>query len=277
MMIGQQPTPLGRQVGEKIVKLVIALIGLFILRAILSALPMLRSPVLWMPSVSSAASTPQNPFGSDFAQIQGPIAEAMRAALGGKLPDQMTELLIQSRLAIFPVTIATALVDTVMFVVLVVFGRDVALIVRTNYSRLPDLGQMINLAVLTVVVAMAYYSYQGVCYPFLWPASQDVYGWVFLPLGLAPLVGIAVIVARNLDALTATVMRVGGTAVTGPRAITLGSCGHAMVIGAKFCPTCGSAANTRAVDTAPAKKVCPSCGAENLVTARFCKDCGHAV
>lgn len=275
----QPRVSIGRQIGEKLVRVSIAVVGLLILRLILSALPMLKSPIIWMPPAPGPTTwNGQTPFNPDqMAQLQAAMAEAMRAALGGKLPTQTSDFLIQSHMAIFPITIANAVVDTLIFIVLVLFGRDLALIFRAGYAKLPALGQILNLGLITTVVAMAYYSYQGILLPFLWPNSQDIYGWIFLVLALAPLTGIVVIVSKNMDAITAAVMQTGGSVIAGPTATACASCGQTMLTGTKFCPHCGAAGNVAAPSAASGKRFCAGCGAENLATAKFCKGCGQSL
>ncbi len=269
--------PMGRRIGEKLVRVSIAVVGLLVLRVILSALPMLKSLVIWMPSASGAA-TSNAPFTPDqMAQMQAAMAEAIRTALGDKLPTQASEFLIQSHLAIFPITIANAVVDSLIFIMLVLFGRDLATILRSGYTKLPDLGQMLNLGLLAVVVPLAYHSYQGIFYPLLWPDSLDIYGWSFLALGLAPLVGIVILVSRNMDTITAAVMHSGGRAIADSGSSLCGSCGQTVAIGTKFCPNCGAPMNVATPREVADKKFCPSCGAENPSSGKFCRSCGQAM
>jgi hypothetical protein len=274
-----QPS-MGRQIGEKAVRVSIAVVGLLILHAILSALPMLKRPVLYMPSApnTSAPNLPAtDAIGPQvLAQWQQAIGKELQQ-LGGQTWEYYSNALIKARLAIFPVTIANAVVDTLIFIVLILFGRDLGSIVRSRYAKLPDLGQMLNLGVITVVVVLAYQFYQGIFFPLLWPDNQDIYGWIFLALGLAPLVGIVVIVSRNMDAITGVVMHSGEKAIAGSSSILCGSCGQPMAIGTKFCQNCGAAANVPVPAAAAGKKFCSACGAENSPTAKFCKGCGQSL
>lgn len=272
---------LSHRVVEKGVRVGIAIVGLLVLRIILSALPMLKSPVMWMPS--TANSTPFNPsnfFGlspDQVNQVQTAFAEWLKNTLGGKLPEQTSELLIQSHLAIFPITIANAVVDTLIFLMLVLFGRDLASIFRSGYAKFPDLGQLLNFGVLTIVVALAYHSYQGIFYPLLWPDNLSIYGWVFLALVLAPLIGIAVLVARNMDVLTTAVMHSGAKAIVESGPILCRSCGNSIESGSKFCPACGAPVNVARPAETAARNFCASCGAENPVGGKFCRSCGQAM
>jgi predicted RNA-binding Zn-ribbon protein involved in translation (DUF1610 family) len=270
----------GRQIGEKFLRVAIAVIGLLVLRLILSALPMLKSPVVYMPS-ATGVSLPglQNSFTQDqIAAWQRAFADAMGQTLQGKLPEATADYLMQLHLAIFPLTIAYAIVDTLIFAMLILFGRDLSIIIRSNYFRFPDLGQILNFGILTIVVAAAYYSYQGILYPFLWPNHQDLYGWAFLVLGLGPLVGVVLLVSRNMDHITGAVMQSGSRALEGPVAIQCGSCGQPLVAGTKFCPSCGGAAiASPTATTSSGTRFCPSCGNQNPSGTKFCGGCGKPV
>jgi hypothetical protein len=271
---------IGRQIGEKLLRVSIAVIGLLVLRLILSALPMLKNPVLYAPSPAGLSTLgSQASIGADqLAQIEGALGNAVQEALGGKLPEVTSDYLMQAHMAIFPLTIAYTVVDTMIFVLLTIFGFSLASIIRSRYAKFPDLGQILNFGILTVVVAAAYYSYQGILYPLLWPNQLDLYGWAFLVLGLAPLVGVVVLVSKNMDRITGAVMRSGEKALEGPAAVRCGNCGQALPSSSKFCPSCGGAAiAVAAVPTSSRRTFCTSCGSENPGGTRFCGGCGKPV
>ena len=303
---------LGRQVGEKAIRLTIAVIGLLLLRVILSALPMTRHPIVYLSPAATqlGAGVPmgfdlngilreqknlealppaemlqlQQAFGAialaqgqDFEKTYNQVA-GMNASLGKAMADVLTG----THFIILPITIANAVIDTLIFTVLLVFGREVNLITRSSVTRLPETGTILNLLMAAIVVLLAYNSYKGILYPFLLPDYVDLYGWVFLVLGLVPLVGIAVLVAQNMDAVTAAVMRVGTGRETGAAPITTGTlagtgsvtctkCGHAVSANAKFCPNCATPVSSNN------KRFCGSCGSENAFTTKFCGECGLAM
>lgn len=202
---------LGRDFGKKAVRLGVTVAGLLILRGILGALPMLKNA----------------------------------SAIGSSL---MT-----------PLVIADAVVDTVLFVVLLRFGMQVGRSIADNYTRLPDLGRIISLATVTLVLILAYELYQTpVACLLVMPSDlsslsggtvpanvqdlarvwsqvlqqagmqnsvgdalaayqreavtmlrkpPDIYGWTFLILVAIPVVGIVVLVSRNLDTFTELISR----------------------------------------------------------------------
>ena len=299
----EQRKSFGHQVGEKVVRTAIAIVGLLVLRVILSALPVLNHaaplyPEIWVETwrgtvVSSQDEQRQREIADRLKAIVGDLPydallESFRAyaiQTGVRLDNKADQAAVQSalqhwlitgHLAIFPITIAHAVIDTLILVMLVVFGLELRNLYRSGYPQFPDLGQLLNLCVLTIVAAIAYVSYQGLLYPLIGTDGQQAYDWVFLLVGMAPLIGIVVMAARNMDRLTALVMRSGtasATAVVDP--IACSSCGRPMQIGTKFCPDCGAASGARAANASV--RDCSSCGAENPATAKFCKECGSPV
>jgi ribosomal protein L40E len=112
----------------------------------------------------------------------------------------------------------------------------------------------------------------------------DIYGWTFILLVALPVIGLVVLISRNLDAYTELVFLAASSSgppvlpasVGGARALDqCSNCGHPIPARAKFCPNCGAAASALA-SISSARKVCASCGADNPTAARFCKECGKA-
>jgi len=112
----------------------------------------------------------------------------------------------------------------------------------------------------------------------------DIYGWIFVLLVALPVIGIVVLISRNLDAYTELVFHAASSsgpavlsaAVSGAKAgDQCGNCSQAIPARAKFCPNCG-AASSALTSISSARKACASCGTDNPATARFCKECGKA-
>lgn len=289
---------LSHQVTESAVRVAIAIIGLLILRGILSLLPMLRTEPVYTASWQNV-SLSFGPGGAgekvwqelvsndQYQWLADEIREIQREenALNRNGVDPATyaltvrnAILLGTKLAIFPITIAKAVVDTLIFAMILLFCRNLTILFRSNYRKVPDLGLMMSLGLVTIIVAIAYHSYQGIAYPFLFPDNYAIYGWLFLVLVLAPLIYLSVVVARNMDAITGVVMQ-SGTVLTAPPPVTTAqcsNCGQQVNAGTKFCPNCGTASSP-ARSNAVASGVCPSCGADNPGTAKFCKECGHSV
>jgi hypothetical protein len=199
------------------------------------------------------------------------LLPTLQGKYGSELADATIKSMVAQHWAIFPLTIVNAVIDTIIFLVLIGFGGEVRRAVRGAYPRFPDFGQICFLAIVTLTVTLAYNSYQGLVYPLLDPGDEPMYGWAFLVLGLAPLIGVVVLVARNMDTISALAFR-SAQAATGT--LRCAGCGQSLESGAKFCPFCGAATPAPVVANVAARRFCPACGAENTAVARFCKGCG---
>jgi membrane protease subunit (stomatin/prohibitin family) len=120
----------------------------------------------------------------------------------------------------------------------------------------------------------------GVIPPLL-QSQANLYGWIFLILGLLPLIGLIVVASRNLDALTEVIfsstsrVAVGSVSQTDAAAssATCPKCSATIPAGAKFCGSCGAPVPIP-VST---EVFCPGCGTKNEGGAKFCKSCGKPV
>ncbi len=246
----------GNEVGRRLVKAIIAVIGLIVIRLILDNLPMLKEakPIF----VGSGAA----PVGNvDVAQFfnNGQMPQGIQYALG----------------YIFPISIANAIVDTLIFIVLIGSAAGFNGLVKSRSKRLPEGGLIILLLVLTIVVAIAYKSYMGVIPPLL-GSQANLYGWFFLVLGLLPLIGLIVVASRNLDALTEAIFSSTKRAAVGSVAESSTSCPKCNAIipaGVKFCGSCGVPVPV----PASTGKFCSECGEKNEAGAKFCKSCGKPI
>jgi len=289
---------LSQQVTESAVRVVIAIVGLLILRGILSWLPMLRTEPVYTASWQNVPLYMRTPAATGDKVWENLVSNDQLQWLAEEIREIQQEqniyrngvdpatyslrlqnaILLGTKLAIFPITIAKAAVDTLIFAMILLFCRNLNALFRSNYRKMSELGLMMSLGLVTIVVAIAYHSYQSITYPFLFPDNYAIYGWVFLVLVLAPLVFLAVVVARNMDAITGAVMQSGSVLTAPPPVLTAqcSNCGQPVTAGTKFCPNCGAAASS-VRSSAAAKSICPSCGAENAGSAKFCKECGRSV
>jgi Double zinc ribbon len=174
--------------------------------------------------------------------------------------------------------LADAVVYTLMFIVLVLGALDISRLVRAHATRVPESGNMILLATLLVVVAIAYRAYQGVIPPLLGD-DANLYNWLALVLGLLPLGGLIFIGYRNLDLITDAAFNSTRRAVAASAAVSArtnpnvcSGCGKPLSADAKFCGSCGTVAATVAVATPPI--YCSTCGAKNDGGAGTCISCG---
>ena len=211
--MAQGRSMLGPDFGKRVIRVALAIVGLLVLRAILGALPMVKNA----------------------------------SAIGDTF--------------LTPLVLANAVVDTVIFLLILSFGVGLGRTMQANYTRLPDLGKMISLATVAVVLLLAYGSYQTVVACLVESPSDitkaltgaagggvqsllgqfgnmiqglensvmeqaiktapgyalagyqaaavlalkqppDIYGWTFLILIAIPVIGIVVLVSRNLDTIT---------------------------------------------------------------------------
>jgi hypothetical protein len=254
---------IGSEVGRRLVKTIIAVVGLIVIRLILDNLPMLKEakPIF---VGGNGMATPN----ADWPRITQEYWNT------GQLPQEVLQHAVGF---IFPISIANAIVDTLIFAVLIGSAAGFNGLIRARSKRLPEGGLIILLLVLTIVVAIAYKSYMGVIPPLL-GGQANLYGWFFLVLGLLPLIGLIVVASRNLDAITEVVFAstsraaVGGVSQTNAAesSVTCSKCGAIIATGVKFCGSCGAPAPV-SVSTG---KFCSECGAKNESGAKFCNSCG---
>ncbi len=109
----QQSCILDRELGKRIIRVVLSIVGLLILRAILAALPMMKNA----------------------------------SSIGGSL--------------LTPLVLAQAIVDTVIFLLLLRFGFGLGNKIRANY-KLPDMGGVVSMVFLALVLVFAYDSYETI-------------------------------------------------------------------------------------------------------------------
>ena len=256
---------MGRQIGEKALKSGVGVVGLLIIRAIASALPMLKnaSPI-WQASPQDLAAGAEKALAAAMSGNTGAVVEYQRRATAAyQYAAQFG--------SITPLTVVKVVIDTVIIIILLRFGLQMSAFLRSRYTKFPALSQMLNLVFATVLVALAYSSYQGIAYPLLGLDYMQLYGWIFLLLALVPLVAIAVLVSKNMQTITGLVLHPAQPA-TGT--LPCASCGAQLEYGAKFCPACGAACPGPVAPAPAAKTWCPSCGVENKAGAKFCTGCG---
>lgn len=280
---------IARQISEKCIKFGIAIGGLLIIRTIASALPMLKyADPLWHRSAADLAATKalssSAPGWTGILQSLQKAEEATRfqkgllaatyARGGPRAADALLKGIMAMNVAIFPVTVVRVVLDTVILLLLLRLGYEIGRVFRDNFARLPVLGQVVSSSVAILVVFLAYDAYQGIFYPLLGPDNVAYYDWIFLAIGIIPLLGMILNVSRNIDAITGVIFS-SAQAMAG--ALKCTSCGRPLTAAAKFCPYCGAGAQPPVGVAAPDRRFCASCGAENPPGARFCKGCGQSI
>ncbi len=302
------PTEAGRLgLGKKAVRAAIAIVGLLIISAIVSALPMVRdaAPLYhrsWLDLAPSAAGS-SGPFAGTLTADPQAVANALKEwtalmqsdpqLLGGAASTSayradviavlegqhgsvaagaLRAMMTAAAWAIFPVNIVHAAIATLAFLVLFGLAGDIRVTVEES-PRFPELGQAAELGILVAIVALAYDAYHSIAFPLLGPSLRSVYGWVFLAGGLVLLCWAVALVSRNLDAVTAAVFQPRRPRPAAPRCP---GCGAPTQPGASFCPRCGVAAAAPVNAARAVQARCAQCGGELKPGARFCGACGRA-
>ena len=311
---------LGTQIGQKSIRTALALLGLLIIRGVVSILPMVRNagPIWHRSWLDLFASTGlnnllisgANPSNASFASdqlamrlaqewssllqnntqigqalqqaraatpsIQAFVLATLQGQYGSHASTIMHQSLSLSHWAIFPSTLVHAVVDTLMLLVLALFGLQLRKTYQ-EHSHYPAIGQIMNLVILATVAIFAYEAYQGLFYPLLGHAWIGIYGWIFLAAGLLPLGWAAILVSQNLDSFSTAIFRANRTTASAlPDVVQpphCPQCGQLNDGNSKFCPHCGG----KQLPAPETKKWCSGCGAEIMPTAKFCGRCGHSI
>lgn len=267
----QSQDSLGSIIGKKLIRVSIAVIALLIILAVVDHLPPLinASPLL------------VNSNGLPSSGVHQYLSWFKKYGYYGYLSPEYTKFIHQyfSDLlfptVIYPISIANAIVDSLIFAVLIVSAADFNVLIRARSKRLPEGGLLILFLVLIIIVGIAYYSYTGVLIP-LFGSMAYLYNWIFLLLVLLPLIGLVVVGSRNLDAITDVLFSSMKKTVTEglpiqpsepeESLVRCSKCGNLVPANNKFCNKCGAPIETEII--------CTECGARNEMNAKFCTKCG---
>jgi ribosomal protein L40E len=282
--VAQAQSMLGPEFGKRAVRFALTVVGLLILRTVLAVLPMLSK-------ASAIGDSLVSPLVIANTVVDTMIILAL-LRFGLSMGRSIRESYVR-----FPDLGNIVSLAFVVIVLILAYKQYETLtaclvISPSDFTKMGQTGTLENLdqfqkglgnvfgAIANAQVKMAtgdtLVAFQRVAVALL-RQPPDLYGWTFLVLIAVPVVGIVVLVWRNMDTITSLVMQSGSALAGAPSvgaAIQCGSCGQPIAVGVKFCPNCGAAS---VVPTVSAKSVCPSCGAQNPGSARFCKECGHSV
>ncbi len=171
-----------------------------------------------------------------------------------------------------PLQIALAVVDTIIIVVLLNFGREMGNSLRFAIKSFPEVGSIATLIVGLIAVSIAYSSYRN--FGFLLPLSiRWIYSVLFVVLAAIPLYFLIMTVYRNIDKLTDLSVKKIQTATE--KSTICSGCGAKMAVDVQFCANCGQQAGKEEVANEPAK--CPECGVVVEEDAAFCAECGSRI
>ena len=270
------------ELAKKIITLILAVAGLLIIRAIVDNLPMIThaSPILLhrqkILSENALQLSPQDmtimksiiqnfDFGTKLA------AAKFAAEMKAERRTIMNHPSIWAKAGIiFPVSIANAIIDTLIFFAALTIVQGIRSLMLFSLKQFPESGTLIFLCTLLIVVVWAYSAYEPVVLPLL-GKSSDLYGWIFLLFGIAPLVGIVVISYRNIDAITGLVFTSARTTLAQrcPR------CRKPVESNADFCGECGLQLKVAAHSMTWENKKCSKCSTENGPDTKYCRNCGN--
>ena len=165
---------------------------------------------------------------------------------------------------------------TALFIILLLFGREVAYLARSLSATAATWGDMVNYLLALGVIILAYYTYFDLVttQPFL-ISKEWIYSVVFLVLGLLPLVGIVLVISNNLQNITTWAVRAssGGT----PKTVPCPTCQSPVRVGAAFCARCGGRMAPVAPPVPAGGTSCAKCGRPLSPGAKFCFNCGSPV
>lgn len=284
-VVTQAQSMLGPEFGKRVVRFALTVVGLLILRGILNVLPMLSK-------ASAIGDSLVSPLLIANAVVDTVIFLAMLRfglTMGRSIRENYVRFpglgkIISLTFVVIVLILAYKQYET-LTACLVISPSDFTKVGQSGTTLdldqiLRGLGNVFN-AIANAQVKMAtgdtLVAFQRVAVALL-RQPPDLYGWIFLVLIAIPVVGIVVIVSRNMDTITALVMQSGSVLAAPPPATTAqcSACGQPIATGTKFCPNCGAASGP-AQSSAAARGVCPSCGAKNPGSAKFCKECGRSV
>ena len=278
---------LGPEFGKRVVRFALTLVGLLILRAVLNVLPMLSK-------ASAIGESLMSPLVIANAVVDTVIFLALLRfglTMGRSIRENYARFpdfgsIISLAFVVLVLILAYKQYETVT-ACLVISPSDFSKVNQSDVTlaAMNELLRGIGAAFGSIATAQlksatgdTLAAWQQVAVALL-RQPPDLYGWIFLALIAIPVVGIVVIVSRNMDTITALVMQ-SGSAFAATPAVNPGprcsSCGQLVPVDIKFCPNCGTASSL-AVPAVSARRECPSCGAENPGPAKFCKECGRSL
>lgn len=276
---------------KKLIRIFIAVVGLIILMGIFNALPMIKNtPPIIIGSYSEhyfRKNFPSYSFEKGYSNvIAAEIAKGRLPFFNGAgfsyrkpTPSNVARVNASNYALkipvayILPASIVDASFATIIFAFLIVSFTQIAGLIKANSRSFPEFGMMMLYAILIIIVTFAGGSYYNVLLPLIGLGYANLYEWLFLLLGILPLIGIIVIGSRNLDTMTEILFSSSKKALESST-VLCPDCGSQVEKGIRFCPHCGydmSSINMQFV------KKCPSCGTENKSDAKFCKGCGKPI
>lgn len=172
-----------------------------------------------------------------------------------------------------PLQIAIAVVDTIIIVILLNFGKDIGSSLRFRVERFPEIGTIVTLIIVLIAVSIAYTAYDDI--GNLLPGGiRWIYPVLFAVLVVIPLYFLLMSIYRNMDKLTDLSVRKIEAATR--KQDLCPDCGAKLSANVQFCSNCGH--QTPKEEEMPEEPMkCSECGAAAEKGAKFCKECGAKV
>ena len=143
-----------------------------------------------------------------------------------------------ARLPITPLQILFAVIDTVILVALLNFGRELKNALQASLPEYTQVGTVANLVVMLIVICIAYAAYGNIAGAVLSRKYHWLYSLAFLGIALIPLYLLGSTVYRNVDKFTELIVgRLRREPVEGP---SCPNCNARVAEDAKFCKECGT-------------------------------------
>ena len=269
------------EITKKIITLILAVGGLLVVRAIVDVLPMIRhaQPIVLSTSVLKKDIGVLPTAGTLQKLMQMEMQTKGEARLNSAFRQQYRELYrrmekhplsLAGMGIILPSAIANAIIDTLIFISILSIVQGIRSLMMYSSARFPEGGTLVFFAAILAVVAWAYGAYEPIALPLM-GRSGDIYGWIFLVLGLAPVAGIMMVLYRNIDAITGLAFSSAQTTF----AQRCPKCRKPIESNADFCGECGLQLKT-AVQPPMSResRICPHCAQKNGPEAKFCRNCG---
>jgi ribosomal protein L40E len=191
-------------------------------------------------------------------------------AVVSSLP-MIKDVTIAEEFPLTPLQIAILVVDTIIIVVLLNFGREMGNSLRFTVKRLPEVGTIVNLVVVLIAVSVAYRAYSSI--GFLLPDNIHwIYPVVFIILIVIPLCLLIMAIYRNMGELTN--LAVKGIETFAEKSSICSNCGARLSANARFCANCGQQVAEEEEIAVDESVKCLECGAAVEKDAKFCKECG---
>lgn len=182
--------------------------------------------------------------------------------------------------------IVSAIIATVIIILLINFGIEISQARRIFFSTFRSSGTIVHTAVVLATIPVAYQAYQELAQIFLGKYLW-AYSLAFLVLTLLPLIYLVYLCYINLDKLADMAVkgfprsqgsfRPSPVAEPPPAGKRCSKCDAVLAPGVKFCRECGTLVAQTVQEPPGGQRQCPKCGTALSSGVAFCSECGTPV